>query len=208
MRSKNRPDGQGSFIEQARRRQIVEAAVEVLAEAGFAGASLARIAERAGISKGVISYHFGGKEDLMVQLVEQVYGEIGEAVFAEVTREETPTGMIRRYPMAVAAHMRDRRDHIAALGEVFNNLRDANGKPRFGHHTSDEMYRGLETLYRAGQQAGVFRDFDTRVMAVTQQAAIDAMFGYWVTFPEHDLEAHARELADLFDHATRATEET
>ena len=182
--------------------------MDVLAEVGFARASLARIAERAGISKGVISYHFDGKEDLMVRLVEQVYGEIGEAVGAEIAREETPRAMLRRHPVAVAAHMRDRRQHIAALGEVFANLRDAEGKPRFGHHTSDEMYRVLEALYRAGQKSGDFRDFDVRVMAVTQQAAIDAMFGYWAAFPEHDLDAHAEQLADLFDHATRATEET
>lgn len=207
MRSKNRPDGQPSFIEQARRKQIVEAAIDVVADLGFAGASLARIAERAGVSKGVISYHFDGKEELMAQVVEHVYGDIGEAVYAQIAQEKTPTAMLRRYPVAVAAHMRDRRHHVAALGEVFGNLRDADGKPRFGHHTSDELYRGLETLYRAGQEAGVFRAFDVRVMAVTQQAAIDAMFGYWVAFPEHDVDAHAEQLADLFDHATRATED-
>lgn len=74
MRPENSPDGQRrSFIEEARRRQILALAVEVLAEGGYAHASLARIAKHAGISKGVISYHFDGKDDLMTQVVIQLF---------------------------------------------------------------------------------------------------------------------------------------
>ncbi|MEV7908062.1 TetR family transcriptional regulator, partial [Streptomyces anulatus] len=59
MRPENEPVGQNtkSFIERARRAQIIASAIEVIAEHGFANASLARIAKHAGISKGVISYH-------------------------------------------------------------------------------------------------------------------------------------------------------
>jgi AcrR family transcriptional regulator len=58
----NRPARQpsGSITEAARRAQIVAAAVTVLADRGFASASLAAIADEVGISKGVISYHFAG----------------------------------------------------------------------------------------------------------------------------------------------------
>jgi hypothetical protein len=35
-------------------------------------------------------------------------------------------------------------------------------------------------------------------MAVTHQAGIDAMFGYWMAHPELDLDRYARNLADLF----------
>ncbi|WEL93058.1 helix-turn-helix domain containing protein, partial [Tsukamurella tyrosinosolvens] len=69
MRPENEPSGQRSFIEEARRRQIIAAAAEVLADEGYGRATLARIARQAGISKGVISYHFDGKDDLMRQVV-------------------------------------------------------------------------------------------------------------------------------------------
>ena len=52
---------QWTFTEEARRGQIIACAIEVLAELGYAQTSFARIAERLGISKSVISYHFGGK---------------------------------------------------------------------------------------------------------------------------------------------------
>lgn len=54
MRSDSESGGQKAptFIEQARRRQIVEAAVATVAEQGFGAASLAAIARTAGVSKG------------------------------------------------------------------------------------------------------------------------------------------------------------
>ena len=51
-----------TFTETARRAQIIAAAIDTIAELGYGQASLARIAETAGTSKGVIIYHFGGKD--------------------------------------------------------------------------------------------------------------------------------------------------
>lgn len=210
MQTENNPDGQSkhSFIEQARRAQIIAAAVEVIAEMGFAKASLARIAQHAGISKGVISYHFAGKEELMVQIVIQVYADISEAVVPRILAEENQNAMLRRHITAVAEHMRGHRDQLAALTEIFTHLRRDDGKPYFDAASSEPLYEGLEGLYRGGQESGAFRAFDPRVMAVTTQSAIDAMFGYWVAHPDHDLDAHAAELAEIFDRATRASDTT
>jgi TetR/AcrR family fatty acid metabolism transcriptional regulator len=55
-----------TFIETARRAQIAASAIDTIADVGFAGASFARIAERVGISGGLISYHFAGKHDKMM----------------------------------------------------------------------------------------------------------------------------------------------
>ena len=55
MRPKDGAGGRVSFIQAARRRQIIAAAIETAV--GYGQASLARIAEHADISKSVISYH-------------------------------------------------------------------------------------------------------------------------------------------------------
>ncbi|MBB6552564.1 TetR/AcrR family transcriptional regulator [Nonomuraea rubra] len=206
MRSENEPGGQKgrSFIEEARRAQIIASAIEVIAELGFAQASLAKIAAHAGISKGVISYHFAGKDELMEQVVEHTYGAVAEHVFARMDGITSATELLRTHVMAVAEHMLGHRTQVRALGEIFGNLRTADGNPRYGMHTNEELYQGIELIYRLGQRTGEFRQFDVRVMAVTQQAAIDHMFAYWITHPGHDLEAHATELADLMERACRA----
>ncbi|WP_406694204.1 TetR/AcrR family transcriptional regulator [Singulisphaera sp. Ch08] len=49
-----------------RRAQIVEAACKVIHRKGIQGASLAEIEQEAGISRGVLTYHFPSKEDIIL----------------------------------------------------------------------------------------------------------------------------------------------
>ncbi|MFH8570086.1 TetR/AcrR family transcriptional regulator [Streptomyces sp. NPDC017993] len=197
------PEPERSFIEKARRAQIIDAAVETIAAQGFAKASLARIAERARISKGVISYHFAGKSELIERLVEQVYDGIGAFVGARLDEEAGASAWLRIYVESVAEYMLGHRTQLTALGEIFSNFRTAEGAPRYGVASSEPLYVALEKVFLKGQQSGEFRAFDVRVMAVSLQAGIDDMFAYWSAHPEHDLAAHARELAGIFEHATR-----
>ena len=81
---------QRSVTATARRAQIVAATVAVIAEEGYAQASFARIAQRAGLSgTRLISYHFAGKADLVAAVVEDVVTSIGEEVGALVRAETT-----------------------------------------------------------------------------------------------------------------------
>lgn len=206
MRSDNNPSGQKkrSVIEEVRRAQIIESAVETFAELGFARTSLARIAERVGISKGVISYHFAGKDDLMEQLVTHVYEEIINFVAPLIMAEPTATGKLRARIRAVAVYTRNHPAQLVAIAEIFNNARNADGNQIYDDAFNESHYSSQEDVFTAGQQSGELRSFDTRVMAVTVQAAIDAMVAYGASYPEHDLLAHADELADLFELGIRA----
>ncbi|MDA8368273.1 MAG: TetR/AcrR family transcriptional regulator [Nocardiopsaceae bacterium] len=206
MGPSSRPHGQRkrTFIEEARRAQIVSAAIDTVAEVGFAHASLSRIAQRAGISKGVISYHFSGKDELMDQVVEQVYSEIAEFVLPRIVEAPDERAALRAHILTVAEYMRGHREKLMALAGIFNGMQSPEGtSPRHRPMVAEPVYQGIEERLRTGQERGVFRDFDVRVMAVTLQASIDGMFAYWVTHPDHDLEAHAAELAELIDRSAR-----
>lgn len=206
MRPENDSSGQKkpSFIEQARRAQIVASAVEVIADVGFGNASLAAIARHAGISKGVISYHFAGKDELMEKLVEEVFGQVFEFVGARMVGQDTAVGLLRTQVLTATEYMRGHRSQVMALGEIVRNLRKSDGTPRYGIDTNDGLYEALEHIYRFGQETGEFRTFDVRAMAISHQAAVDTMFGYWAVHPDHDLEAHAHELLELLLRGTRA----
>lgn len=49
-----------------RRAALVEAVLDVVAESGLAAASLRTVADRAGVSNGLIRHHFSGKEQMIV----------------------------------------------------------------------------------------------------------------------------------------------
>jgi AcrR family transcriptional regulator len=54
------------------RAMLIEAAIDVLRESGFAGASARRIAQRAGCNQALVFYHFGSVNDLLMAALEEV----------------------------------------------------------------------------------------------------------------------------------------
>jgi TetR/AcrR family transcriptional repressor of bet genes len=53
----------------ARRAQIVDALVAVMAKQGYDGASIADVAKRAGLAPGLVHYHFKNKLEILVEAV-------------------------------------------------------------------------------------------------------------------------------------------
>ena len=52
-------------MQPIRRRQLIQATLEAIDELGLADATIARIAKRAGVSTGIISHYFAGKDGLL-----------------------------------------------------------------------------------------------------------------------------------------------
>jgi TetR/AcrR family transcriptional repressor of bet genes len=62
----------------ARRRQIVAALQRVMAEHGYEGATVTEIARAAELSPGLLHYHFGSKQEILVALVEHLAARVQE----------------------------------------------------------------------------------------------------------------------------------
>jgi TetR/AcrR family fatty acid metabolism transcriptional regulator len=205
VRSNNKPDGQNnpSFIQAARRAQIIECAIEVIATLGYTRASLARIAEQAGISKGVVLYYFKNKEVLIEQVVIEVYTEAARAVTPHIAAQPTTALKLQAYISSALEYIRTHREQLIALFEIVNHHRNTSGKLRFREEIQEPILVDLEALLRTGQQEGDFRSFDPRVMAVTIRRAMDAVPSHYAANPDLDVSAYSRELVTLFDRATR-----
>lgn len=207
MRSENRTVGQKkgrTFIEAARRAQIMAAAIDTIAELGYGQASLARIAETAGTSKGVILYHFGGKDDLIRELVSELSGKGRAYMVPRLEAEPTGTGMLRTYIQANLAFIGENRNHVLATVEIALNGRSADGSPLYDLSIREAGTAALQELLAHFQGTGEFRDdFDPLVMALAIRATLDAVPARLARDPGLDLEHYGRELAELFQIATR-----
>lgn len=62
----------------ATRSALLEASIVEFADKGFAGARVDEIAKRAGVNKQLVYHYFGGKEEVYVAALEEVYGRIRE----------------------------------------------------------------------------------------------------------------------------------
>jgi AcrR family transcriptional regulator len=68
------------------RRRLLDAAYGVFAERGFEGASLERVAEAAGFSKGAVYSNFANKDELFYELIAARIDERAEAIRAAAAR--------------------------------------------------------------------------------------------------------------------------
>ena len=210
MRSKINSIGQEegrTFTETARRAQIVAAAIDTIAELGYGQASLARIAETAGTSKGVIIYHFGGKDELIRELVADVVARGVAYMEPRIDAEPTGSGKLRAYIESNLAFMRENRNHMVAIVEIVLNARAADGSRLYDFSVQDEGVAALQQLLAYFQGTGEFRaGFDPHVMAMAIRAAINAVPAQLARGSALDIGHHAHELADLFHIATRLAE--
>ncbi len=197
-----------SFIEKARRAQIVEATIDVLAELGYSNTSFAQIAKKSGISRGLISYHFKNKDDLMLQVVMEVFAGNMIYVNEQVAAATTAREKLHAYIEANLTHMGQQPKRFLAMIEVVMNAKTSDGESIFkaiSQADDDELgYTELEDIFRAGQASSEFRDFDPRVMAIALRGAIDKVLGQIANHPTLDRDHYIQQLITLFDHATKA----
>ncbi|MCY8009503.1 TetR family transcriptional regulator [Bacillus haynesii] len=208
MSKKNKPTNQKemSFIEKARRAQIVECAIETIAEVGYAQASLGQIAKRAKISKGVISYHFANKEELLEQIAIEYYLAWQSYISPRVEVQKSPKEMLRVYIESNLTFVDENRKHVFAVIEMVSNKITADGKLQFAADHDEVVLLPIENILTQGMQEGVFREFtrpSARVMALTIRNAIDGFTMELMRKPHLDIQEYTRELITIFDASTK-----
>ena len=192
-----------SVAETARRAQIVDCAIETIAELGFAKASVDQIARRVGVSKGVITYHFPNKDEIVDAVVANVTAAGRNYMEPRIVAETSAGGRLRAYIEADLEFIDANRKSLIALVEIAMSARRADGSMVIGPELLAQRVASLEELLRAGQRAGEFRRFNTRVMALTIIQAIDGVPALLAREPNVDVKLHAKELATMFALATR-----
>ncbi|MEF2248092.1 TetR/AcrR family transcriptional regulator [Paenibacillus sp. IITD108] len=208
MSKKNKPTNQKqmSFIEKARRAQIVECAIETIAEVGYTQASLGEIAKRAKISKGVISYHFANKEELLEQIAIEYYIAWQSYIAPRIEAQKSPKEMLRVYIESNLAFVAENRQHVFAVIELVSKNITADGKLHFSADHDEAVLVPIENILALGVQEGLFRKFtksSARVIALTIRNAIDGFTMELMRKPHLDVQEYTRELVTIFDISTK-----
>ena len=123
------------------RAKMIDAAMELISEGGLGHATLARVGERAGYSRGLADYHFGSKPEL----VEQVVAVIAERWVADIEARgiSRMRGIQALYAVIEAYMLRlendPRTNHVLLImaGESAADMPDI--KSRVARH--DESFR-------------------------------------------------------------------
>jgi AcrR family transcriptional regulator len=190
-----------TFVDEARRAQLIQCTIDVINELGYQRASLAEIAKRAGITKAAIFYHFANRDELIREVLTTVTTKGAEFMLPRVFATTSPAGQFTAYIEAFVEAIALNTAEIRALLEIGKNFADLRDQDESLRQSS---IAPLEDILRRGQEAGEFRQFDTRSMALALTAALEAILPQKGWYPDLDLSAHSAELVTLFTLATRA----
>ncbi|UAT32817.1 TetR family transcriptional regulator (plasmid) [Bacillus badius] len=206
MKEDQKMEGKQSFIAEARREQIIEAAIKTLDEIGYVKASLAQIAKRARISTALISYHFADKSDLMNHLLTNLLEGSTTYILKGVHQETTHHGKIKAFITASLAYQGTHPERNTALIEIIFNARTPDNIPYYKlseDEDEDLIMNELRIILHDGQAKGVFGEFNVDVMANMIQGAIgEYMFNADIT-KKIDWKTYSRELVSIVNQALK-----
>jgi betaine-aldehyde dehydrogenase len=81
--------------DESRRRQLIAATIDTMAEAGFGATTLAEIGSRANVSAGLISHYFADKDGLLEATLRSLAARLSRSVSARLATSRTPRQRIQ-----------------------------------------------------------------------------------------------------------------
>jgi TetR/AcrR family transcriptional regulator len=209
-----RPAGKGpSRIERERRAQLIATTIDLVTEHGYAAASLARIAQAAGVAKGTVVYHFTTKDAVLKAAYQHVLTalvtDVGQAV-DEVPSEQAPATYVRRMIGHFAEHPEharmivEARLHQAAQDDdtpagAAGHAAAARWQPVADLLAEARRARGRTGDRTGGRTGGRAGDRDLRTLAILVGGMIDAVVAESLDDPTYDMEAAAETIVRLLE---------
>jgi AcrR family transcriptional regulator len=179
---------------KATRSRILAATAELIAQAGWSGFSTRDIAARAGVTQGVVSYHWRSKDELVREAALAATAESLEPVAAALREGPSVHAALERFLGLIHA-VRRQPELIALLFETML------------HAGRDEPLRaalkGMLRDFRRPLAAALARDGLTQpeARAAALAAALDGLLLHAVVDDELDVEAAGAALGALVQQA-------
>jgi TetR/AcrR family transcriptional regulator, fatty acid metabolism regulator protein len=183
--------------EKPKFKQIIDAAVVVIAEHGYHQAQVSKIAKQAGVADGTIYLYFKNKEDILISLFQEKMGSFIEKIEQEIEGISSP---LEKLYVLVRTHFSALADdpHMAVVTQL--ELRQSNKELR---QRINEVLKGylrlIDSIIIEGMEKGEFRnDLDVRLTRQMIFGTIDETVTTWVMNEQkYDLAALAEPVYEL-----------
>jgi len=117
--------GRQAAKSKATQDKIINAVIALIREGGFAAASSTRIARKAGVSWGAVQHHFGGKHEILEQVLARSHEKFDQAMAGEEFTRGSLEKRIERFVNAAWEHYRG--DEYMATLEILLASRAESG---------------------------------------------------------------------------------
>jgi len=194
----------------AKKDLILDAAMKLVAELGYARTSMTRIAREAGIGRGTVYWHFESKDELFVGLFQRELDRFTQEMPALLEADLPPADKLEAMVAGFFQTYEQAPSLTQAFLAVFTGV-DVEMRSRFVAMAVDlyAQFNGLITdLLEDGKDRGQVRpDLDSPIAAAAIVALLDAMY-LQVAFGQVDNDPVrlATSILDLLGRGYRVTE--
>ena len=167
-------------LDHDRKKSLVDSARREFAERGYEGASLAAIAEAAGVSKASLYYYFEDKADLFLTVLTCVRDEFSDQIGNPLVGEMTDDfwGDIRGYTHRIMRHFGAYPEYLAFFHVLYTIHKPMEPNDPL-HELFDAARERVLSMYRHGREVGAVReDVDLELLAYIIIGMKDA-FNLW-----------------------------
>ena len=177
-----------------RRRQLLDAALEVFVSQGYHAAAMDDIAERAGVSKPVLYQHFPGKLDLYLALLDQSVDELVATVRDAL---ESTTDNKQRVAATFTAYF----EYVAGEGQAFRLVfeSDLSNEAAVRERLERGQQECAQMISQMVEQDAGLDDDEARLLSVAMVGLAQVTARYWLTtnraIPQHEAEQLIARLA-------------
>lgn len=160
-------------------KQIIEAAVETIADNGYHASQVSKIAKKAGVADGTIYLYFKNKEDILVSVFEEKMGQFIEQIASSINDKQNADEKLRTL---IEMHFLQLANdhHLAIVTQL--ELRQSNSALRMKINEVLKPYLVvIDDIIEEGTEEKIFRD-DLNIPLVRQMifGTLDEIVTNWV----------------------------
>lgn len=159
------------------RRQLIAATVDSIATKGFAETTLAKVSKLAGVSRGLVNFHFVSKEKLLNETLEQLEEEYAESW--KKALEEADKDPVSQLVALIESDFHPRVCTRKKVAVWYAFLGEARSRPTYTTVCQSWDRRFSEVMQRCCKDVaeyGGYTDIDYRIVARGLGALIDSLW--------------------------------
>lgn len=177
---------------------ILEAALKVIAENGFHGSQISKIAKEAGIADGTVYLYFKNKEDILISLFQQRLGELVSMFNSSVRETNSPDEALRKI---CEIHFTELENNVNLAYVTQIELRQSSLELRKAIGLAVKPYIQLiEEILEQGVREKIFRpDLDIKLTRLLLFGGMDEVVTSWlISGRKYSLSAQVNKTVEFF----------
>ncbi len=165
---------------QGRKSELVRTVYAVMARGGVHRVPLQQIAEEAGVSKGLLLYHFATKDAMVLAAMDWVLEATGARIRERMQAVSRPADLLPALLDAIWIDPEANRDFFRFYLDGVEHQARSPEFEAFGERGRSIIESHYREIITAGVEAGVFWVDDVGVAATEMRAMIEGLFLGWL----------------------------